>query len=162
MCLCTCVKAFVTTLPKFSRQNSDKFLLNFWKWGKNNKPCKNFLCKNLRLNMYHDFLTSLRNHACKSTKDLFLSKSQKDSKAILFDESNSLLQFIPWKKWKKIFIWTRRIQLWPLCQKNSRQTSGNLLLKFRNWWKVCALSQQSCFSPKRSSNMHNEILASLA
>ena len=101
MCLCTCVKAFVTTLPKFSRQNSDKFLLNFWKWGKNNKPCKNFLCKNLRLNMYHDFLASLRNHACKSTKDLFLSKSQKDSKAILFDESNSLLQFIPWKKWKK-------------------------------------------------------------
>ena len=101
MCLCTCVKALVTTLPKFSRQNSDKCLLNFWKWGKNNKPCKNFLCKNLRLNMYHDFLTSLRNHACKSTKDLFLSKSQKDSKAILFDESNSLLQFIPWKKWKK-------------------------------------------------------------
>ena len=48
--------------------------------------------------MYHNFLTSLRNHACKSTKDLFLSKSQKDSNAILFEESNSLFQFIPSKK----------------------------------------------------------------
>ena len=48
--------------------------------------------------MYHDFLRSLRNHACKSTKDLFLSKSQKDSNAILFEEKNSLFQFIPSKK----------------------------------------------------------------
>ena len=35
------------------------FLLDFWKWGKINKPSKKFICKNLRLNMYNEFLTSL-------------------------------------------------------------------------------------------------------
>ena len=116
MFLCTCIKVDVTTLPKFSRQNSEQFLLYFWKWGKNNKPSKNFLCKNLRLNMYHDFWTSLRNHACKSTKDLILSKSENDNNAKFSKRSNfsfiSLLQKI-----KKTFIWARRMRLWPPCPK---------------------------------------------
>ena len=34
MFLCTCIKVVVTTLLKFSRQNSETFLLDFWKWGK--------------------------------------------------------------------------------------------------------------------------------
>ena len=59
MFLCTCIKVVVTTLPKYSRQNSENFLLEFWKWGKINKPSKKFLCKKLRLNMYNGFLTSL-------------------------------------------------------------------------------------------------------
>ena len=59
MFLYTCIKVVVTTLPEFSRQNSEKILLDFWKRGKNIKPPKKFLCKNLRLNMYNDFLTSL-------------------------------------------------------------------------------------------------------
>ena len=49
----------VTTLPKFSRQNSEKFLLDFRKGGKINRPSKKFICKNLRLNTYNEFLTSL-------------------------------------------------------------------------------------------------------
>ena len=79
--LCTCIKVVVTTLPKFCRQNSEKFLLDFRKWGKYNKPSKKFICKNLRLNMSTNFWQACRNHACKSTKDLFRSKSENDSNA---------------------------------------------------------------------------------
>ena len=157
MYLCTCIKVVVTTLPKFSRENTEKILLNFWNWGKNIKPSKKFLCKNLRLNMYNEFLASLRNHASKKTKDHYLSKSQKDSNAILFEESNSLLQFIPSKKKSSSGH----------AESSCDHLSKNFLSKF---WKPFArvpemiinLGQQSCFSPKRSSNMHNEVLASLA
>ena len=51
--------AVVTTLPKFCRQNSEKILLDFRKWGKINKHFKEIICKNLRLNIYNEVLTSL-------------------------------------------------------------------------------------------------------
>ena len=50
--------AVVTTLPKIFCQNSEKILLDFRKWGKIIKPSKKLICKNLRLNMYNEFLTS--------------------------------------------------------------------------------------------------------
>ena len=63
-----------------------------------------------------NFWQASRNRACKSTKDLFRSKSKNDSNAKFSKRSNfsftSLLQ-----KLKKIFIWARRMRLWPPCPK---------------------------------------------
>ena len=71
----------------------------------------------------------------------------------------SFLSFKIYKK--KLHLGTRNADVNTLPE-NSCQNSQNRLLEFRNWWKIWALSHQSCFSPKRSSNKHNEILASLA
>ena len=81
MFLCTCIKVVVTTLPKFSRQNSEIFLLDFRKWGKINKPSKKFICKIFVWTCTTIFWQACRNHACKSAKDLFRSKSENDSNA---------------------------------------------------------------------------------
>ena len=116
MFLCTCIKVVVTTLPKFSLQNSEKLLLVFRKWGKINKPSEKFICKNLRLNMSTNFWQACRNHACKSTKDLFRSKSENDSNAKFW--KRSIFSFISLlQKLKKNFIWARRMRLWPPCPK---------------------------------------------
>ena len=80
--------------------------------------------------MYNEFLASLRNHASKKTKDHYLSKSQKDSNAILFEESNSLLQFIPSKK--NLHLDTQNPVV-TTCQRISCQNSENRLLEFRKW-----------------------------
>ena len=158
MFLCTCIKVVVTTLPKFSRQNSEKILLDFRKWGKINKPSKKLICKIFVWTCTTIFWQACRNHACKSTKDVFRSKSENDSNAQF--SKKSVFSFIS------------------LLQKIKRISSGHaecgcdhpaqkFLSKF---WKpfaripemIKSLGQQSCFSPKRSSNMQNEVLASLA
>ena len=96
--------------------NSERFLLDFRKWGKYNKPSKKFFCKYLRLNMSTNFWQACRNHACKSTKDLFRSKSENDSKANF--SKRSIFSFISLlQKLKKNFIWARRMRLWPPCPK---------------------------------------------
>ena len=62
------------------------------------------------------FWQDCRNHACKRTKHLFRSKSEKDSNAKFSKRSNfsfiSLLQ-----EMKKNFMWARRMHLWPPCPK---------------------------------------------
>ena len=98
MFLCTCIKVVVTTLLKFSRQNSETFLMDFWKWGKNNKPSRKYLCNIFVWTCTTNFWRACRNHACKSTKDLFRSKSENDSNAKFSKRSifsfTSLLQKI--------------------------------------------------------------------
>ena len=116
MFLCTCIKVVVTTLPKFSRQNSEKFLLDFRKWGKINKPSKKFIWKIFVWTCTTIFWQACRNHACKSTKDVFRSKSENDSNAQF--SNRSIFSFISLlQKIKKNFIWARRMRLWPPCPK---------------------------------------------
>ena len=56
------------------------------------------------------------NHACKSTKDLFRSKSENDRNAKF--SKRSLFSFISLlQKLKKNFNWARRMRLWPPCPK---------------------------------------------
>ena len=117
MFLSTCIKVVVTTLPKFSRQNSEKFLLDFRKWGKINKPSKKFICKIFVWTCTTNFWQACRNHACKSTKDLFRSKSENDSNA-KFSKRSIFPSFLSFKKLKKNFICARRMRLWPPCPKN--------------------------------------------
>ena len=81
MFLCTCIKVVVTTLPKFSRQNSENFLLVFRKWGKIKSLPKKLFVKIFVWTCTTNFWQACRNHACKSTKDLFCSKSENDSNA---------------------------------------------------------------------------------
>ena len=84
--------AVVTTLPKFSCQNFENFLLQFQKLWKSDELSKKPTGQNVRLNMYKEvtkFRQACRNHAAKITENLFLSKSQKDSNAIFFEKSNS-------------------------------------------------------------------------
>ena len=84
--------AVVTTLPKFSRQNFENFLLQFQNLWKSDELSKKPTGRNVRLNMYKEvtkFRQACRNHAAKITENLFLSKSQKDSNAIFFEKSNS-------------------------------------------------------------------------
>ena len=96
------------------------------------------------------FWQACLNHAAKIRR-IFFSQSPKRI-AMQFCSKKVILSFSSFlQKNKKISIWTRRIQLWQPCQKNSRQNSENALLEFRKGRKVCALSQQSCFSPKCSS-----------
>ena len=142
-----------------------KILKSFW-W--NSRNCENLMRfpKKLFVKMFvwtsiTKFWQACLNHAAK-TRSIFFSQSPKRI-AMQFCSKKVILSFSSFlQKNKKISIWTRRIQLWPPCQKNSRQNSDNVLLEFRKGRKACALSQQSCFSPKRSSKMHNGILASLA
>ena len=117
MFLCTCIKVVVTTLPKFSRQISEKFLLDFRKWGKINKPSKKIICKIFVWTCTTNFWQACRNHACKSTKDLFRSKSENDSNGKISKRS-IFPSFLSFKKLKKNFIWARRMRLWPPCPKN--------------------------------------------
>ena len=121
---------------------------------------RNLLVKRFIWTYTTKFWQACHNNAAKNTGNVFLAKSQKDGKAFFSEKSKFFLQFLPSKN-KKIFISTRRIQLWPPCQKLSRQNSENLLLEFRRIWKICAFSQQSFFSPNRLSNMYQEILKSL-
>ena len=77
---------------------------------------KNFFLKNFVWTCTTNFWQACRNHACKSTKDLFRSKSENDSNAKFSKRSNfsfiSLLQ-----KLKKNFIWARGMRLWTPCPK---------------------------------------------
>ena len=100
MFLCTCIKVVVTTLPKFSRQNSEKFLLDFRKWGKINKPSKKFICKIFVWTCTTNFWQACRNHACKSTKDLYRSKSEKIINE-KFSKISIFPSFLSFKKLKK-------------------------------------------------------------
>ena len=62
------------------------------------------------------FWQDCRNHACKSTKDLFRSKSENDRNAKF--SKRSLFSFISLlQKLKKNFNWARRMRLWPPCPK---------------------------------------------
>ena len=71
MFLCTCIKVVVTTLPKFSRQ----ILKNFCWISRNEEKLirlsKNFFVKNFVWTCATIFWQACRNHAFKSTKDLF-------------------------------------------------------------------------------------------
>ena len=63
-----------------------------------------------------NFWQASRNRACKSTKDLFRSKSENDSNAKF--SKRSIFSFISLlQKLKKNFIWARRMRLWPPCPK---------------------------------------------
>ena len=73
--------AVVTTLPKFSRQNSEKFCCISGNEEKLLSLPKNFICKNFVWTCTTIFWQACRNHACKSTKDVFRSKSDNDSNA---------------------------------------------------------------------------------
>ena len=112
MFLCTCIKVVVTTLPKFSRQNSEKFC---WISGNEEKLIslpKNFICKNFVWTCTTIFWQACRNHACKSTKDVFRSKSENDSNA-QFSKRNVFSSISLLQKIKKNIIWARRMRLWP-------------------------------------------------
>ena len=54
--------AVVTTLPKFSPQNSENFLLEFRKWWKTDKISSKPTCKIVHLNMHKEILTNLPKH----------------------------------------------------------------------------------------------------
>ena len=137
MFLCTCIKVVVTTLPKISRQNSEKFC---WISGNEEKlkslP-KNFICKIFVWTCTTIFWQACRNHACKSTKDVFRSKSENDSNAQFSKRSIfsfiSLLQKIK----KKFHLGTQNAVVTTLPE-NSCQNSENRLLEFRKWWKIWA------------------------
>ena len=149
-------------------------------------PCRNFLVKSLKSfcwisrneeklkslpkNLFvkvfvwtctTNFWQACRNHACKSTKDVFRSKSENDSNAKF--SKRSIFSFISLlqKLEKKLNLGTQNAVVTTLTKK-SCQNFENRLLEFRKWWKNWAPSRQSWFSPKRSSNLHNEVLASLA
>ena len=132
MLICTCIKVVVTTLPKFLRQNSEKVLLDFGKWGKINKPSKKFIWKIFVWTCTTIFWQACRNHACKSTKDVFRSKSENDSNAQFSNRSIfsfiSLLQKIK----KKFHLGTQNAIVTTLPE-NSCQNSENRLLEFRKW-----------------------------
>ena len=160
MFLCTCIKVVVTTLPKLSRQNSENLLLELRKWWKKNFPKNLFLLKIIVWTCTKRFWQDCRNHACKSTKDLFRSKSENDRNAKF--SKRSLFSFISLlQKLKKNFNWARRMQLWPPCPKIlvkilktvcSNSGKDEKLVRFPN----------KIFSPQNVRlNMHNEILASL-
>ena len=77
---------------------------------------KNFFVKNFVWTCTTIFWQACRNHACKSTKDLFRSKSENDSNAKF--SKRSIFSFISLlQKLKKNFIWARRMRLWRPCPK---------------------------------------------
>ena len=116
---------------------------------------ENFFVKIFVWTCTTNFWQACRSHACKSTKDFFRSKSENDSSAKFSKRSIfsfiSLLQKIK----KKLHLGTQNAVVTTLPEK-SCQNYENILLEFRNWWKSCALPQQSCFSQKRSSNMNKK------
>ena len=137
MFLCTCLKVVVTTLPKFSRQYSEKFCCISGNDEKLLSLPKNFICKNFVWTCTTIFWQACRNHACKSTKDVFRSKSDNDSNAQFSKRSIfsfiSLLQKIK----KNLHLGTQNAVVTTLPQ-NSCENSQNRLLAFRNWWKIWA------------------------
>ena len=160
MFLCTCILQLWPPCRKFLVKTLKKFC---WISGNEEKLIslpKNWFVKIFVWTCTTNFWQACRNRACKSTKGLFGSKFENNSNA-KFSKKKQIFLDSPLKKLKNNFIWASRMQLWPPSQKILRQNSENFLLEFRKWWKICALPQQSCFSPKRSSNMYNEILTRL-
>ena len=77
---------------------------------------KTFLVKNFVWTCTTTFWQDSRNHACKSTKDLFRSKSENDSNAKFSKRSKfSFISFL--QKSIKNFNWARRMRLWGPCPK---------------------------------------------
>ena len=73
---------------------------------------KNLFVKSSSEHVQRFVWQTCRNHACKSTKDVFRSKSENDSNG-QFSKRNIFSSISLLQKIKKSIIWARRMRLWP-------------------------------------------------
>ena len=133
LCFCTCRNKLWPTCQKILVKTLKTFCWNSAKDGKMISYAKNLFVKMFFWTCTTIFDKPALTMLAKDTEDLFRSKSENDSNAI-FLEKNSLNSFL--QKLRKIFMWTRRMQLWQPCQNflvKLPKTFARSEEKMKNW-----------------------------